>query len=83
MTTKPFHYFKTSPEIIQLALHMYVRFPLSFRNVENLLHTLGIDICKEAVCLWGDRLGRYFAHKIRKRRSKSLPRSPQWQWHPD
>ena len=34
----PFRYFKTSPEIIHLAVMMYVRFPLSLRNVEDLLH---------------------------------------------
>jgi transposase-like protein len=33
-----FRYFKTSPEIIQLAVVLYVRFPLSLRNVEDLLH---------------------------------------------
>ena len=31
-----FRYFKTSPEIIQLAVMLYVRFPLSLRNVEDL-----------------------------------------------
>ena len=33
-----FRYFKTSPEIIQLAVMLYVRFPLSLRNVGDLLH---------------------------------------------
>ena len=32
----PFKYFKTSPEVIRLAVMMYVRFPLSLRNVEDL-----------------------------------------------
>jgi transposase-like protein len=49
MTKNPFRYFKTSPEIIQLAVMMYVRFPLSLRNVEDLLHERGIDICHESV----------------------------------
>ena len=39
----PFRYFKTSPEIIRLAVMLYVRFPLSLRNVEDLLHERGID----------------------------------------
>ena len=43
----PFRYFKTSPEIIRLAVMMYVRFPLSLRNVEDLLHERGIDISYE------------------------------------
>jgi putative transposase len=83
MPKNPFRYFKTSPEIIQLAVLMHVRFPLSLRNVEDLLHERGIDICHESVRLWVDRFGTYFAHKIRKRRSESLRRSPQWRWHLD
>ena len=83
MTKNPFRYFKTSPEIIQLAVMMYVRFPLSLRNVEDLLHELGIDICHETVRHWVDRFGTYFAHKIRRRRSERLRQSPQWQWHLD
>jgi len=41
----PFCFFKTLPEIIRLAVMMYVRFPLSLRNVDALLHERGIDIC--------------------------------------
>ena len=40
----PFRYFNSSPEIIRLAVLMYVRFPLSLRNVEDLLFECGIDI---------------------------------------
>jgi putative transposase len=43
----PFKYLKTSPEIIRLAVMMYIRFPLSLRNVEDLLHERGIDITHE------------------------------------
>ena len=42
-----FRYFKTSPEIIQLAVMLYVRFPLSLRNVEDLLHERGVDVSYE------------------------------------
>ena len=45
--SNPFRYFKTSPEIICLAVMMYIRFPLSLRNVEDLLHERGIDISCE------------------------------------
>ena len=45
----PFRYFKTSPEIIRLTVMMYVRFPLSLRQVEDLLHERGIVICHETV----------------------------------
>ncbi len=45
----PFRYFKTSAKIIRLAVMMYVRFPLSLRNVEELLQERGVDICHETV----------------------------------
>jgi putative transposase len=45
----PFKYFKTSPEIIRLAVMLYVRFPLSLRNVADPLHERGIDISYETV----------------------------------
>ena len=42
----PFRYFKTSPEIIRLTVMLYIRFPLSLRHVEDLLHERGIDISR-------------------------------------
>ncbi|GLQ24245.1 hypothetical protein GCM10007853_21190 [Algimonas ampicilliniresistens] len=53
MTQNSFRYFKTSREIIQLAVMMYVRFPLSLRNVEDLLHERGVDICHESIRILG------------------------------
>ena len=37
---------------------MHVRFPLSLRNVEDLLHERGIDICHESVRHWWNKYGR-------------------------
>ena len=54
----PFRYFKTSPEVIRLAVMLYVRFPLSLRNVEDLLHERGIDVSHETVRFWWNRFGR-------------------------
>lgn len=39
----PFRHFNSSPEVIRLVVLMYVQFPLSLRNVEDLLFELGID----------------------------------------
>ena len=50
-TCSTFKYFKTSPEIIQLAVMHYIRYPLSFRQVEDILHERGIDICHETSVL--------------------------------
>lgn len=83
MARSPFRYFKTSPEIIQLAVMLYVRFPLSLRNVEDLLHERGIDVRHESVRLWVDRFGTYFARTIRKRRSETMRQVRQWRWHLD
>jgi putative transposase len=83
MTKNPFRYFKTSPEIIRLAVMMYVRFPLSLRNVEDLLHERGIDVCHESVRHWWNRFGPMFASEIRKKRSQGLRQVTQWQWHLD
>ena len=53
----PFRYFKTSPKIIRLAVMMYIRFPLSLRNVEDLLHERGIEISHETVRFWRNQCG--------------------------
>jgi len=57
-TSSPFKYFKTSPEIIRLAVMYYIRYPLSFRQVESILHERGVDICHEAVRAWLNVLGQ-------------------------
>ncbi len=79
----PFRYFKTSPEIIRLAVMMYVRFPLSLRNVEDLLHERGIDISYETVRYWWNRFGLMFAKEIRKKRMYPIPNYSNWKWHLD
>ncbi len=68
MTKSPFRYFKISPEIIQLAVMMYVHYPLSLRHIEDLLHERGIDICQESVRHRWNRFGPFFAAKVWKRR---------------
>tara|TARA_X000000368_G_scaffold283321_1_gene224924 strand:+ start:1297 stop:1542 length:246 start_codon:yes stop_codon:yes gene_type:complete len=70
--SNPFRYFKTSPEIIRLAVMLYVRFPLSLRNVEYLLHERGIDISHETVRYWWNRFGPLMASEIRKQRAQQM-----------
>ena len=78
----PFRYFNSSPEIIQLAVMMYVRYPLSLRQVEDLLFERGMDICHETVRFWWNRFGSMFAAEIRKRRVQQRSYS-NWRWHLD
>lgn len=78
----PFKGFHSSPEIIRLAVMLYVRFPLSLRNVEDLLHERGVDISHETVRYWWHRFGPMFAAEIRKRRIEGM-KSSRWRWHLD
>ena len=55
-STSPLRYFDSSPEVIRLVVMMYVKYPLSLRNVEDLLHERGIDICHETVRLCQPKL---------------------------
>ena len=79
----PFRYFKTSPEIIRLAVMLYVRFPLSLRNVEDLLHERGIDVSHETVRFWWNRFGPMFAAEIRRKRINRTRSYSNWRWHLD
>ena len=56
-----FRYFKTSPEIIQLAVMLYLRFPLSLINVENLLHEHEVDVSYEFIRYWKHMFVSQFA----------------------
>ena len=79
----PFRYFKTSPEVIRLAVMMYIRFPLSLRNVEDLLHERGIDVSHESIRFWWNRFGPTFASEIRRKRVDQMRAFSAWQWHVD
>lgn len=79
----PFRYFNSSPEVIRLVVLMYVRFPLSLRNVEDLLFERGIDICHETVRHWWNRFGPLFAADVRRQRVSRMKGFRQWKWHLD
>lgn len=74
--------FQSSPDIIRLAVMLYVRFPLPLRNVEDLLHERGVEISHETVRFWWHRFGPMFAAEIRKRRIEGM-KSSQRRWHLD
>jgi putative transposase len=62
---------------------LYVRFPLSLRNVEDLLHERGIEISHETVRFWWNRFGPLFAEEIRKNRVSRTRSCTNWKWHMD
>ncbi len=79
----PFKYFKTSREIIRLAVMLYIRFPLSLRNVEDPLHERGIEVSHESVRFWWNRFGPEFASEIRRCRIQRMRTWSNRQWHLD
>src|SRR5450631_4532453 len=79
----PFRYFNSSPEVIRLAVMMYVKYPLSLRNVEDLLAERGIDISHETIRFWWNRFGPMFAAEIREKRLASVHGYIKWRWHLD
>ena len=81
--SNPFRYFNSSPEVIRLVVMMYVRYPLSLRNVEDLLAERGIDISHETVRFWWNWFGPMFAAEIRTKRVAHMRGYPQWRWHLD
>jgi putative transposase len=76
----PFGYFDSSSEVIRLTAMPYMRHPLSLRNVEDLLHEHGIDICHETVRFWWNRFGPLLSVNIRKGRVMFGNLSC-WRWH--
>ena len=76
----PFQYFNSSPDVIRLAVMMDIRYPLSLRQVEDILFERGIDICHETVRYWWNRFGPLFAGEIRKRRVHARNGS-NWRWY--
>ena len=70
--------YRFPPEIIQQAVWLYLRFSLSFRDVEDLLAERGITVSCETIRRWVNHFGPLIAADLRKRRPK-----PHTIWHLD
>jgi len=66
------------PDVIQRAVWLYVRFTLSYRDVEDLLAERGLDVSYEIVRRWVQKLGQLYACELRRRRPR-----PSGRWHLD
>ena len=66
------------PAVIEHAVWLYLRFTLSFRDVEDLLAERGIDVSYESIRRWVAKFGPLFARELRRRRPR-----PSSQWHLD
>jgi len=78
MTTISFARHQFPPDIIRHAVWLYLRFTLSFRDVEDLLAERGLDVSYETVRRWVLKFGPLFAQELRRRRHR-----PTAQWHLD
>jgi putative transposase len=56
--------------VIAHAVWLYLRFPLSFRDVEEMLAERGIHVTYEAVRCWVAKFGPQFAAELRKREAR-------------
>ena len=79
----PFRCFNSSPEVIRLAVQMYVLHPLSLRSMKDLLFEMGINTSHETVRFWWNLFGPMFAAEIRRRRVKRVCGFRYWRWHLD
>src|ERR671911_2717272 len=66
------------PVVIQHAVWLYLRFTLSYRDVEDLLAERGLEVSYETVRRWVLKFGPAIARRLRRRRPKPSPR-----WHLD
>src|SRR5437763_8628983 len=66
------------PVVIQHAVWLYLRFTLSYRDVEDLLAERGVDVSYETVRSWGLKFGPVIARRLRRRRPR-----PSDRWHLD
>jgi putative transposase len=79
----PFRLFNWPPEVSRTVVIVYVRFPVSLRNVEDLMFERGTVIGHETVRFWWNRFGPLFASDIRRLRVSRMEGLRHWNWHLD
>ena len=60
---------------------IFVRFPPSLRNIEDLQHERGIEVSHETLRFWCNRFGTMLAAEIRRRRVDRTRAHKRWRWH--
>ena len=78
MTSISFARHQFPPDVIRHAVWLYLRFTLSYRDVEDMLAERGLDLTYETVRRWVTKFGPLFAKELRKRRPRPTSR-----WHLD
>jgi len=78
MTSISFARHQFPPDIIRHVVWLYLRFTLSYRDVEDMLAERGLDLTYETVRRWVTKFGPLFARELRRRRPRPTSR-----WHMD
>jgi transposase-like protein len=78
MTAPSYRGYRFPADVIQRAVWMYLRFTLSYRDVEDLLAERGVQVSYETIRRWVHVFGPHIARRLRARRSK-----PHGRWHLD
>src|SRR5580700_9508892 len=78
MATISYRRHRFPPVVIQHAVWLYLRFTLSYRDIEDLLAERGLDISYETVRSWVLKFGPVIARRLRRRRPR-----PSDRWHLD
>jgi putative transposase len=77
-SANPYKHHRFPGEIISHAVWLYFRFPLSHRDVEELLFVRGVIVSYEAIRKWCRKFGQQYANQLRRRRPR-----PGDTWHLD
>jgi putative transposase len=78
MTSPSYRRHRFAAPIIQHAIWVYLRFTLSYRDVEELLAERGLDLSYETIRRWVLKFGPVLARRLRQRRPR-----PSDRWHLD
>ena len=78
---EPFSLFQQLEEVIRLVVMMYIKYPLSLRNIEDLLTERGTDHCHKTVRFCWNRFGPIFAAEIRRNRVDHMRAHSHWRSH--
>ena len=70
--------FRFPAEIISHCIWLYYRFPLSLREVEEMMLARGVTVSHETIRQWTGKFGQAYANGLRRRRAQ-----PGDKWHLD
>ena len=80
MTTISYARHRFPPDVIRHAVWLYLRFTLSYRDVEELLAERGLDVSYETIRRWVLKFGPQFARNLRASRPRRAANGTSTRW---